>query len=315
MLINNNQSFLAAAICLLNTVCFLKHLSLWQSASRAWCVKLDGGCRAGGQGWGEDAPRGGLMLSGNTSCLPCPGSGRRGGFLSRVPGCLREMLQGAIGDHLLPPPVRAGDGMRAGTTGARRCLVPAQSQTRQDERMGNHLQPSGGKRPPLWGFDSGVCVCKGTKAVSRLGWYRWVLNCLMAFFLPPPCNGLISFCGLFFLHFLATRVPHPKKDQCQRLRSTHRQQLQEQASWTLLSIPTAHGRSQLRWPYQPALGCSAGAWAPEQGVPRSRCQSRLLADRLWLGRLSCCWPAHSDLLVLVTSSCFLIWIPVPPFCF
>lgn len=59
-----------------------------------------------------------------------------------LPGtrCLREMLPGAIADHLLPPPVRAGDGMWAVTTGARRCLVPARSQRKQDEWMGNRLQ-------------------------------------------------------------------------------------------------------------------------------------------------------------------------------
>lgn len=62
---------------------------------------------------GECNPHGGELLSGSISC---PASG------PRVPGCLRELLLGPLdakGSHLLPPPVRAGDGMRGGIAGAR----------------------------------------------------------------------------------------------------------------------------------------------------------------------------------------------------
>lgn len=38
------------------------------------------------------------------------------------------------------------------------------------------------------------------------------------FILSLPCNGLVSFCSLFFLGFSATRVPQPKEDQHQHLR-------------------------------------------------------------------------------------------------
>lgn len=283
-----------------------------------------------GPGWGQSAPRGGRMLSGSSSSILAPSLGVGEGF---SPGYQGVAWLGAIGGHLLPPPVRAGDGMWGGTTGARRCPEPARSQGSQDDQMGNHLQPSGRKLPSPRGFGSGTYVCEGREDVSHLGGCRWVLTRLVAFLLSPPCNGLVSFCSLFLPGILAAWIPQPKNDRHQHLGGTRPgatagagklsaslHPLQRSCEWgagllSLLPLTTVRGRSQLRWPSQLALGCSAGAWTPEEGVPRLLRQSRLLADRLWLGRLSCCWPARSDLLVLVTSSCFLIWIPVPPFRF
>lgn len=105
-----------------------------------------------------------------------------------------------------------------------------------------------------------------------------MLTCLVAFFLSPPCNGLISFCSLFFLHILATRIPQPKNDQHQHLGgtwpaaiaggsklATSLHPLRQGCSGergagllSLLPLTTVRGRSQLCWPSQSALGSLLG---------------------------------------------------------
>lgn len=126
---------------------------------------------------------------------------------------------------------------------------------------------------------------------------------------------------------LATWTPQPRMTNTSFLKAPGQQQFQEEASWPLHSVRCGRAgvgdRSPPVFPLAQLVaapspdGLPSRPWAARLGLERLRrvCQSRSLADRLWLGQLSCCSPAHSDLLVLVTSSCFLIWIPEPPFCF
>lgn len=282
-------------------------------------VELDGSYRASGAGMGEGAPRGGCMLSGSTSryLSPVPGGPARGSPPgTKVPAGDAPGLTGSYGRPSAATSCPSRRWHRGRTTGVRSCPLPAGSRGRQREPMENHFQPSGRKLPSPWGFDSGAYVNKGSEGVRCLGWYCWALTCLI-FLLSLPSNGLVSFCSLLFLGTFGRSEPPAKEWPTPQpvggtwpaavaggdtLAAPLHPLLQgcssEQGQDCLLPLTAFRSRSPS------ALVSSAGAWTPAEGVPWLLCQSCLLADSLWLRRLPCCWPVHSDLLVLVTSTCF-----------
>lgn len=135
------------------------------------------------------------------------------------------------------------------------------------------------------------------------------------------------FCSLFFWGTLSTQIPQPEDDPYQQLRGTWPAAVSGGELAASLWQSSSGEQGQGSSPFSPLLqftaaplafpassGLWAGAWTPEQGVPPS-CARALAGSQALARRLSCCWPAHSDSLALATSSCFLIWIPVPPLCF
>lgn len=220
-----------------------------------------------------------------------PGPREPGGFVprsQRVPGA----AGGAVGGHLLPPPVRrampSGEGPRASPGAAVRGL---------GEQMGNHLQPSGTGSPCPGDSGTDAHACKGSQDLSRPG--CWLLTCLTAFSPVSTVQCPHSF-PQFVLsgYFGLSDPPSQRMTNTNSLEAPGQQQYQE-VSWLLPSGRAAvgsRGRSPLPFPPRCssqqlpaplAFPVSSGmlGWGLDTraGCATLLCQGCLLAARLWPG--------------------------------
>lgn len=241
-----------------------------------------GATEPAGQGWGEDAPRGGWMLSGSISCHPCPVPGRRGGLLPRVPGCLREMLPGLAGRYRRPSAATSCPSRRwhAGRDHEGPALPGACTKPREPRWVD-------GKLPAAFRLETAIslrlwqwCLCmqgqRGCQSswvillgadlshcifpVSTMQWSHFLLQFVLSGYLghlDPPAKEWPT----------PTSWRHPASSNCRR----------RQAFWPLLSIPG--GRA--------AAGSGGQDSSPSFPSPQfvAAPSSAGLPSRLWAARL------------------------------
>lgn len=209
------------------------------------------------------------MLSGSPSCSPCPVPGSREGS-SRgcwaVPGrCCRWPSAATSRPQ--------GGAVRGG------CAVPGAAD---------------GKPPPAFRYGIAVSLrfWRGCPCLQGLRGSQpsWVL--LLAADLSHRVFSYLHHAIASFLFAVCSFwVSWPLRSPSQRMTNTNSleaagQQRYQEVSWLLPSggaavggagarllslfpLVAVHSSSQLHWPSQSALDCSAGAWTPEQGVPHS----------------------------------------------
>lgn len=204
--------------------------------------------------------------------------------------CSRPWL-GAVGGHLLPPPVRAGDGMRGGTAGTQHGSLPALSQ---------------GGRMCRWETTSSLQVENYHLLEALTQWcLRGQRGCQLWWMITLGAD--LSCCIFSRLHHamfafpfavcsfwvLATWTPQPRMTNTSFLKAPGQQQFQEEASWPLHFVRCGRAgvgdRSPPVFPLAQLVavpspdGLPSRPWAARLGLERLRrvCHTRCARAVCW----------------------------------
>lgn len=318
-LINNNQSFLVAAICFLDKNCPQNNSTCGRALAGCGACGIGRGLGASGRD-GDTAHPGRMDALGEHLLPSLPSPWEPGGFVPRcrrVPGRCWRCCRCSSAATSRPK----GDDERGGTAGiARRCCAG----------------PGGTDGEPPPAFRHGIAI--------SLRFWQWCL-CLQGQPGSQPSRVLLLTRPTAFSPVSAVQWPHffpqfvlsgyldrsdPPTKECQQLGGTRPAAISRGELAASLWQSSSEEQGQDCSPFSPSVqftavpsstGLPSQLWNAWLGpghqsrvchtpVPELLAGSQALA-RLW----SCCWPAHSDSIALATSSCFLICIPVPPLCF